>query len=133
MRSLRNNLSFPASSHIDFRQLARGLGTVVNYASGDVIFRENDHPNCTYIVLTGKVEVSIREKVIEQVIEGKTFGIISLIDRKPRSATAKAVENSEVALLDSRQFRFMIETTPNFVWYVLGEVVDRLRATNSAL
>ncbi|WP_187640224.1 cyclic nucleotide-binding domain-containing protein [Bosea sp. F3-2] len=128
-----NDLSFPTSSHIDFRQLARGLGTVVNYASGDVIFRENDHPNCAYIVLTGKVEVSIRGKVIEQVIEGKTFGIISLIDRKPRSATAKAVENSEVVLLDSRQFRFMIETTPNFVWYVLGEVVDRLRATNSAL
>ncbi|QEL22732.1 cyclic nucleotide-binding domain-containing protein [Bosea sp. F3-2] len=133
MRSLMNDLSFPTSSHIDFRQLARGLGTVVNYASGDVIFRENDHPNCAYIVLTGKVEVSIRGKVIEQVIEGKTFGIISLIDRKPRSATAKAVENSEVVLLDSRQFRFMIETTPNFVWYVLGEVVDRLRATNSAL
>jgi len=128
-----NDLSFPSSSNIDFRQLARGLGTAMNYERGDVIFRENDHPNYAYIVLTGKIEVSSRGKIIGYISEGKAFGVVSLIDRKPRSATAKAVENSEVALLDLRQFRFMIETTPNFVWYVLGEVVERLRATNSAL
>ncbi|CAN7524755.1 cyclic nucleotide-binding domain-containing protein [Bosea sp. LjRoot90] len=123
----------PAAHTIDFRQLARGLGTVLNYASGDVVFREGDEPAYAYIVLTGKIEVSSHGKLIEQVSEGRAFGIISLIDRKKRSATAKALEQSEIALVDSKQFRFMVETTPNFVWYVLSEVVDRLRATNSAL
>lgn len=118
---------------MDFRQIARGLGTVITYGSGDVIFREGDSPTYAYIVLGGKVEVSSRGKIIERVNEGRAFGVISVIDKKPRSATATAVENSEIALLDSRQFRYMVETTPNFVWYVLGEVVDRLRATNSAL
>jgi len=118
---------------IDFRQIARGLGTVITYGAGDVIFREGDSPAYAYIVLSGKVEVASRGKVIEQVDDARAFGVISLIDKKPRSATARAVEKSEIALLDSRQFRYMVETTPNFVWYVLGEVVDRLRATNSAL
>lgn len=118
---------------IDFRQIARGLGTVITYGAGDVIFREGDSPTYAYIVLSGKVEVASRGKVIEQVDDARAFGVISLIDKKPRSATARAVEKSEVALLDARQFRYMVETTPNFVWYVLGEVVDRLRATNSAL
>lgn len=123
----------PVPQPMDFRQLARGLGTVITYAAGDVIFREGDEPAYAYIVLTGSIEVSSRGKLIEQVSEGRAFGIISLIDRKPRSATAKALEPSEIALVDAKQFRFMVETTPNFVWYVLSEVVDRLRATNSAL
>ncbi|RDJ25041.1 Crp/Fnr family transcriptional regulator [Bosea caraganae] len=123
----------PAAQFIDFRQLARGLGTVINYAAGDIVFREGDQPAYAYIVLTGEVEVSSHGKLIEQVSEGRAFGIVSLIDKKPRSATAKAIEVSEIALVDSKQFRYMVETTPNFVWYVLGEVVDRLRATNSAL
>jgi CRP/FNR family transcriptional regulator, cyclic AMP receptor protein len=122
-----------AASPIDFRQLARGLGTVINYAAGDVVFREGDKPNYAYIILKGIVEVSSHDKVIERVTEGRAFGIVSMIDNNPRSATAKAMELSEIALLDARQFRYMVETTPNFVWYVLAEVVDRLRATNSAL
>jgi CRP/FNR family cyclic AMP-dependent transcriptional regulator len=123
----------PSAQFIDFRQIARGLGTVINYNSGDVIFREGDEPAYAYIVLTGKIEVSSHGKLIEQVSEGRAFGVISLIDKKPRSATAKAIETSEIALVNSKQFRYMVETTPNFVWYVLAEVVDRLRATNSAL
>lgn len=118
---------------MDFRQLARGLGTVITYGAGDVIFREGDEPAHAYIVLTGSIEVSSRGKLIEQVGAGRAFGVISLIDQKKRSATAKAMEPSEIALVTSKQFRFMVETTPNFVWYVLAEVVDRLRATNSAL
>ena len=123
----------PTPAPMDFRQLARGLGTVITYAAGDVIFREGDEPAHAYIVLTGRVEVSSHGKLIEQVNAGRAFGIISLIDNKTRSATAKAMESSEIALVTSKQFRFMVETTPNFVWYVLSEVVDRLRATNSAL
>lgn len=123
----------PTPPPMDFRQLARGLGTVINYAAGDVVFREGDEPAHAYIVLTGAIEVSSRGKLIEEVSEGRAFGVVSLIDRKPRSATAKAIAPSEIALVDAKQFRFMVETTPNFVWYVLGEVVDRLRATNSAL
>jgi len=128
-----SSMTRPAASPIDFRQLARGLGTVINYAAGDVVFREGDKPNYAYIILKGTVEVSSHDKVIECITEGRAFGVVSMIDKKHRSATAKAMEVSEIALLDARQFRYMVETTPNFVWYVLAEIVDRLRATNSAL
>jgi CRP/FNR family cyclic AMP-dependent transcriptional regulator len=128
-----SSMTRPAASPFDFRQLARGLGTVINYAAGDVVFREGDKPNYAYIILEGTVEVSSHDKVIERITEGRAFGVVSMIDKKQRSATAKAMEASEIALLDARQFRYMVETTPNFVWYVLAEIVDRLRATNSAL
>jgi CRP-like cAMP-binding protein len=51
----------------------------------------------------------------------------------PRTNTARAVEPCELALLDKKKFRFMIEEAPNFVWFVLGEFGSRLRATNALL
>jgi len=131
-----NDLSSAAKSSaapIDFRQLARGIGTVITYGVGDIIFREGDPPSYAYMVLTGKVEISSRNKTIEIVGEGRSFGVVSIIDKNPRLSEARALEYSEIALLDPRQFRFMVETMPNFVWYVLSEIVERLRATNSAL
>src|SRR6516225_9746007 len=82
-----------------------------------------------YIVLKGSVEMSTKDKVVVTIPEGKPFGMISLIDKKLRANTARAKEDCELALLDERTFRVMIEETPGFVWYVINEFVARLRAT----
>ena len=117
----------------DFRPIARALGTVMEYAANDFIFREGDPPRYMYIVLKGSVEVSTKSKVIETVREGKAFGMLSVLDDMPRTNTARALEPCELALLDKKKFRFMIEEAPNFVWFVLGEFGSRLRATNALL
>jgi CRP-like cAMP-binding protein len=53
--------------------------------------------------------------------------------KKLRANTARAKEDCELALLDERTFRVMIEETPGFVWYVINEFAARLRATNALL
>jgi CRP-like cAMP-binding protein len=65
--------------------------------------------------------------------EGKPFGILSLIDKKPRGNTACAREDRELALIDERTFRVMIEETPGFVGYMIYEFAVRLRATSALL
>jgi CRP/FNR family cyclic AMP-dependent transcriptional regulator len=99
----------------DFPPLARGLGTVMDFAAGEIIFREGDPARYMYVVLKGKVEISAKGKMIASVDEGEALGILSLIDGMPRTITAEAVEPSELALLDENKFRFMVEETPNFV------------------
>ncbi len=47
--------------------------------------------------------------------------------------TARAMEPCELALLDTKKFRFMVEETPNFIRFVLNELASRLRATNARL
>jgi CRP/FNR family transcriptional regulator, cyclic AMP receptor protein len=118
---------------LDFRAVARGLGTTQRYAPGDVVFREGDHACFMYVVLTGEVEILSRGRAIERVGEGQALGVVSLIDALPRTATARAAVDSELAQIDARRFRIMVEETPNFVWFVMRELVDRLRATNAAL
>ena len=118
---------------VDFREFARALGTVLRFGPGDIVFREADPPSCMYIVLSGRVEITAQDKLIETISESKALGILSLLDGQPRTITARATEPSELALMDQKKFRYMVEEVPNFVWYVMTELAGRLRATNAAL
>jgi CRP/FNR family cyclic AMP-dependent transcriptional regulator len=117
----------------DFRQFARSIGTVMSYKPGDILFRENDPPRYMYVVLSGSVQMTSHNKEIEVVHEGHALGIISLLDNQLRTATARAMEDCELALLDRKKFRYIVEEAPNFVWFVMGELARRLRMTNAAL
>ncbi len=117
----------------DFRAIARAGGLTLNYRAGDFIFREGDKATCMNVVLKGSVEMSTRDKALVTVPEGKPFGMLSIIDGQPRANTARAKEDCELALLDERTFRVMVEETPGFVWFVINEFASRLRATNALL
>jgi CRP-like cAMP-binding protein len=71
--------------------------------------------------------------VIEPVGPGDALGIVGMLDSKPRTATALVTSDAELALIDRKNFRYMVEAVPHFVWYVMAELVGRLRATNAAL
>ena len=117
----------------DYLAFARLAGVVVPYSAASRIFGEGDAPNHMYVLLSGAVEVTARGHVIEVIKPGDALGVLSLLDGKPRSATAVATTDSEVAVIDERRFRFMVEETPGFVWYVMGGLTQRLRATNAVL
>lgn len=134
MKQARTIFSSPAErAAFDFREQARSLGEIVTFGTGKSIFSAGDDATDMYVVLTGAVEIMSHGKVIERMEPGDAFGIISLLDGQPRSAAAIAAADSELAVLSDKRFRFMIEETPNFVWYVMSALVSRLRATNAAL
>jgi CRP-like cAMP-binding protein len=118
---------------IDFRGFARSLGTVMNYGAGDTVFRERDTPRYMYVVLSGTIEITSHDKLIETIGEGDAFGILALLDEQPRTITARATVDCELAVIDRKRFRYMVEEVPNFVWYVMDELAQRLRNTNAAL
>ncbi len=117
----------------DFRGIARAGGLTMTYRAGDTIFREGDTASCMYVVLKGSVEMSTKDKSVATIPEGKPFGMLSIIDKQPRANSARAKEDCELALLDERRFRVMVEETPDFVWFVINEFASRLRATSALL
>jgi CRP-like cAMP-binding protein len=122
-----------AVAEMDFKDFAANVGTIMDYAPGDMIFREGDEPNFMYLVLRGSVEIIVRGVVLEKIGPGKALGILSLLDGEIRSASARACEATQLALIDHKKFRYMMEEMPQFCWYVMGELAHRLRATNAAL
>jgi CRP/FNR family transcriptional regulator, cyclic AMP receptor protein len=112
--------------------LTRSMGAPMCFAAGDVIFRQGDPAEQMFIVIGGSVEILVRERVVERLGPGRTLGVVSLVDRERRNTTARAAEECELAVIEARVFRIMVEETPNFVWYIMRELVARLRATTRA-
>jgi CRP-like cAMP-binding protein len=117
----------------DYRDMARHAGRLLRLRPGEILFREGEDARDAYVVLVGQVQITSHGHAIETVQEGDGLGILSMLDGRPRSATATAAAECEIAAFDARTFRFLVESTPGFVWFVMGELAQRLRATNAAL
>ena len=50
-----------------------------------------------YVVKTGRVAIHIKDKVLEVLNPGSTFGEMALVDQSPRVASATADQYSELS------------------------------------
>jgi len=110
--------------------LAKAGASSIRLAPGDVVFKDGDAPDKMYVVLSGEVEILLRDTVIETVPQGGTFGEMALIDGSPRSATVIAKTDSQVAAIDKKTFMFLVDEMPYFALFVMHNMVDRLRRMN---
>jgi CRP/FNR family transcriptional regulator, cyclic AMP receptor protein len=110
--------------------LAKAGAPSIRLAPGDVVFKDGDAPDKMYVVLSGEVEILLRDTVIETVPQGGTFGEMALIDGSPRSATVIAKTDSQVAAIDKKTFMFLVDEMPYFALFVMHNMVDRLRRMN---
>jgi len=60
------------------------------YPSGHVFFSLGDPGDVMYVVLSGEVDIFIRDKIVETVRSGGIFGEMAVIDDRERSAAARA-------------------------------------------
>jgi CRP/FNR family transcriptional regulator, cyclic AMP receptor protein len=118
---------------MDFRIFARGAGTLVTCGEGEIIFREGEPSSAMYIVLDGAIEIASHGRPVETIRAGRALGFVSVLDQRPRATTARALEPSELAVMDYRKFRYMVDEVPNFAWYVMQEMSHRLRVLNAAI
>ena len=71
----------------------------VAFNAGDIIIAEGDQGSTAFLIVRGQVEVVVgdgsREKAVGTLDAGEVFGEMSLIDPGPRSATVRAVTDTE--------------------------------------
>lgn len=108
-----------------------------NYKAGDVIFKEGTHGVAVYIIDSGKVEVSKdvqgKKLVIETLGPGDMLGEMSFIDGEPRSATAIALEDTALQLLDKDFIDSEFNQISSDFRTVIRTLVKRLRNTTKKL
>jgi CRP/FNR family transcriptional regulator, cyclic AMP receptor protein len=108
-----------------------------NYKAGDVIFKEGSHGVATYIIESGRVEISkgVQDKklVIETLGPGEMMGEMSYIDGEPRSATATALEDTALELLDKDFIDREFNQMSSDFRAVIRTLVKRLRNTTQNL
>ena len=97
------------------------------FPAGRVIMKEGDAGVSMYIVIRGRITVSIKGTVVEQVGPGGTFGEMALVDKASRSATAVAATESQLLTISRSDFLNLVKTKPGFAISLLKTIADRLR------
>jgi CRP-like cAMP-binding protein len=106
----------------------------VTFQPGEVIFREGDVGDRAFVVTRGLVEISKaspkRRVVLEKVGIQGIFGEMALIDDRPRSATATAIELTQCMIIQQKELRQKLDRTDPFIRALLRIMVRNVRSTN---
>ena len=103
---------------------------VVSYPAGSVIFSDGDPGGEMYSVLVGKVSIRKNGKEIGEIPQEKSFGGLSFLLSSSRVATAIAIENVDLVVLDNENINNLMKEFPEFVVEMLREMALRLRESN---
>jgi CRP-like cAMP-binding protein len=110
---------------------------IVPYSKGEVVFKEGDAGAEMYVVQTGQIELFRNmndEKRFVRVFEkGDFFGEMSLLEGQPRTATAVALEDSELIVINGATFDQMIKSNIEIAVRMLRKISKRLRETTDQL
>ena len=106
---------------------------VERFSPGTPIFQEGDPGTCMYVILDGEVIVSADGKELATLGKDEIFGEMSLIDKRPRSATVTTRTDCTLAAVDERQFLYLVHETPTFSLDVMRVIAERLRTLNRLL
>jgi len=104
---------------------------------GEAIFKEGDVSDNAYIIKTGQVEISKgegKQKVVLAILkDGDIFGEMGLIEDKPRSATATALDEVRMKAINHEMFNELFLKDPASLIPFFKALFERLRTMNEML
>ena len=107
------------------------------FQPGQVIFREGDTSQEAFRILRGRVEISIladgKPVILAQLGQGDIFGEMAMVDERPRSASAQALEVTECEVLTPENFNELVLSRPEVLIPYMASFFERLRTANDRL
>jgi len=119
----------------------RGVAAIVRrrrYPKGSVIFTQDSLGDVAFIVLRGRVEIVLhspdgRDFILTEAFPADYFGELALLDRQPRTASAIAVEDTEVMVLNRNEFLAEIEKSPRIMLRIIQALCGRIRTADEKI
>lgn len=107
------------------------------YKKGTLIFSEGDIGEQVYLIQSGKIRVfkllGNQDKTLAILGPGDFLGEMAIIEKKPRSASAEALIDSNLLVLDPSTFEELIRSNGEIALKVIKRLVSRLRNTDTLL
>ena len=110
--------------------LDKGLGDAarVRYERGKVIMVQGQTGAFMYVVLEGRVAISLRGATLERVGPGGVFGEMALVDQSVRAANAAAESDCVLLAINRTVFMNLVKSDPTFGTFLLAAMAERLRS-----
>src|SRR5260221_5245452 len=118
-----------------------GLAAVLDLKTvtqGDVLFRAGEPGDCMFMIRNGSVELYAKDIMGQKIVletpgPGGKFGELALFDGGARTATAVALEDCEVLVLDREDLLGYVRRHPDAGLDMLAIMARRIRETNLRL
>ena len=116
-----------------------GRATAVRCGKDEPLFLEGDEGGALYIITDGLMRVWLsepahgKELTLAFLESGDVLGEIALLDGQPRSASATAVEDTELLEIKRSAFFEAVRAIPNFAEHLFELVCERYRANMADL
>jgi predicted acylesterase/phospholipase RssA len=135
-RLLLQLASFDLFANVPLHLLSDCLphATVVSLRRGEILVRETDTTDCMYMIINGSLEVLLERgrpqpELVDVLGSGVCVGDLALLLGEPRTATVRALRDSEVIRLSGEGFRRLLERSPEVAIHLARTLGQRLNWT----
>jgi CRP-like cAMP-binding protein len=120
----------PLFAGLNKRQLAQvaAIAEDIDLRQGHVLIQEGDRGREFFAVIEGEVEVRRGGQTIFTGGAGDFFGEIALVTDVPRTATVTATTPVRALVIRDKEFRTLLQRTPEVALKVLETVAERVPA-----
>jgi phosphoserine phosphatase RsbU/P len=105
--------------------------------AGQLLFQQGDFGRECYAILSGELEILIYVDEGEHRLDiyhpGQLIGEMALIDHSPRSATVRALSDSDLIVLNEAAFSRLLYASPELAIAMLRNGAARIRHTNQRM
>lgn len=109
------------------------LVTWRNVSAGELLFNAGDPADAAYIVLAGRLEVEAPDgRRLALVGRGSVVGEFGLLEGRPRTATIRAVRDTNLARLSQQDFASIAVQHTNLAMGLIRRILDRAGQESAA-
>jgi CRP/FNR family cyclic AMP-dependent transcriptional regulator len=132
------NLSLFATLDDDERAVLAAAMQERSVKANECLFRIGDPGDQMFIVRSGKIELFVKDKAGQKIVLhvaelGEFFGELSLLDGGPRTATASALDDAELYIVDREDLQQLFRNRPDAALDMLAAMSKMTRRSNAML
>jgi predicted acylesterase/phospholipase RssA/CRP-like cAMP-binding protein len=107
-------------------------------SGGETLLRQGDPADSMYVVLTGRLRVFVEdpdgaERMVGEVGRGEVVGEMGVLVGGPRTASVRAVRDSELVRLSTEAFEALVHEHPGMLTRLTRAIVRRLNDATHAI
>ncbi|MDH3903666.1 MAG: cyclic nucleotide-binding domain-containing protein [Xanthomonadales bacterium] len=115
---------------MDFLKLFRNWKDLDEHPAETVIFREGQPVDFLYVILSGQIELTLRDVSLGTEDVGGIIGEMAIFQSATRSATATSTSDVKLARINRKQINELMSESTEFSLHVMSVLANRLRAVN---
>ena len=136
-RFLSNIKMFELLNEDDRQALAKVVDEL-SIQAGHTLFQAGDPGDSLFIIKFGEIELYIKDTAGQKIVlttaaTGDMFGELAMLDTGPRTATALALTNAEVLVLDRSDLMLLFQRKPEAALHMLAALSGLTRKADELL